>query len=272
MSKLSKSKARTRRRSYAKPSAPRVIGANDNHGPAVNDNIEPVTIRGLELTDNQAYRFHLAGAKLTSADLAIRRDGHRMLEALDREVDARLANREADTNLQELRGLEALRGFDIGVSMHEGSRGAPRATRDGLETMLTKGSLSLVQHAAGLRYRIDYEMIDPEKALMPPSLDVTAKKVVRGGDHWADKRREIEERIFTIHLMICGVEVRKDQRHSLPRLPAGHPHMRQIHALTMIAGKGKNLSELNSSGRASARMSADLQDGLDVAAIVYGLA
>lgn len=267
MSKLSKAKARTRRRSYAKPSVPRAIGANDNHGLAVNDNIEPVTIRGLELTDNQAYRFHLAGAKLASTDLAIRRDGHRMLEALDREVDARLANREADANLQELRGLEALRGFDIGVSTHEGSRGAPRAERDGLETMLTAKSISRVQHIAGLRFRADYELLDPEKGLTPPAIDQT-RKISRGGDGFAEKRTERELFIRDLEKMIQ--EEDRTFRGALGRTEVERVG-RSVWALREVAGKGSNLRSLSNSGSVIARTTAALRVSLDCAAIAYGL-
>ena len=54
-------------------------------------------------------------------------------------------DRAAAEGLEELRGLEALRGLTIGTSKHEASKGAPRASRDGLETLLT----------AGLRMQVD---------------------------------------------------------------------------------------------------------------------
>ena len=186
MSKSDRAKKRLTRKRYAKPSLPRAIGANDNI-PVANDNMAPVTIRGVTLTDNQAIRFVAAEAKIASKDFAVRRDGHRMLEALDREIDARLASTAAERDLEELRGLEALRGLTIGVSKHEGAKGAPRASRDGLETLLTAGSITNVQHAAGLRYRADYELLDPERGLTPPALNQT-RKIVRGGEGFAEKR------------------------------------------------------------------------------------
>ncbi|WBT04832.1 hypothetical protein PFY01_09190 [Brevundimonas vesicularis] len=93
MSKQSKAKAKLRKGRYAKPSAPRMIGANDNHPSAVNDNAAPVSIRGHVLTESQAYRFAEAQGKIGQPDLATRRAGHLALEALDREIDSVVGSR-----------------------------------------------------------------------------------------------------------------------------------------------------------------------------------
>lgn len=272
MSKQSKAKAKLRKGRYAKPSLPRVIGANDNHPAAVNDNAEPVMIRGVRLTENQQYRLHVAEERIASEDLANQRLGHRMLEALDQEIDARLLAEVVDAALDERRGLEALRGYTVDRSQIEGAVGAPRIARDGLETLLTAGSITRTQHAAGMLYRADYERIDPEKMLTPPQLDPEKLNVVRGGDGWDHKRREIEERVFGIHLMICGIDApTATERRALPRLPAGHPAMRAIHALVEIAGKGANLGDMTTSGSVKARIREDLIFALDACAITYGL-
>jgi len=271
MSKADRAKKREQRKRYAKPSTPRAIGANDNIE-AANDNTAPVSIRGVRLTDSQALRFVAAEAKVASPDLDQQRDGQRMFRALDAEIDARILERDAKENLEELRSLEALRGLDIGVSDHEKARGAPRASRDGLETLLTAGSITRTQHAAGILYRADYERIDPEKQLTPPQLDPEKINVVRGGDGWDQKRREIEERVFGIHLMICGVAApTKDERRAMPRLPMGHPAARAIHALNEVAGKGSNIRDLANGGSARARIRDDLEFALDACAITYGL-
>lgn len=273
MSKLSKSRSRLRKGRYAKPSPPRMIGANDNHPEAVNDNAAPVTIRGVRLTENQAYRMQVAEARIASDDLANQRLGHRMLEALEQEIDVRLTANQVDAALDERRGLEALRGYSIDKSNVEGAVGAPRIARDGLETLLTANSISRTQHAAGLLYRADYERIDPEKMLTPPQLDPEKLNVVRGGDGWDHKRREIEDRVFGIHCMICGIDppTSKEDRRSLPRLPARHPAIRAIHALVEIAGKGANLGDMTASGSVKARIREDLIFALDACAITYGL-
>jgi hypothetical protein len=272
MSKHSRQKARIRKGRYAKPSPPRMIGANDNHPAAVNDNAAPVTIRGVKLTQGQAYRFAKAQDDLASESLETRRAGHRALELLDAELGAKVLADNVGDALEERRGLEALRGIVIDKSNVEGAVGAPRIARDGLETLLTANSISRTQHAAGLLYRADYERIDPEKMLTPPQLDPEKLNVVRGGDGWDHKRREIEERVFGIHLMICGVDAPTEtERRALPRLPANHPAMRAIHALVEIAGKGENIREMAAGSRTRARIRDDLEFALDACAIAYGL-
>jgi hypothetical protein len=263
---MSKADRRKKRQRYAKPSLPRVIGANDNIAVA-NDNMAPVMIRGVRLTDNQAIRFVDAEAKIANPDLAIQRVGHRMLEALDREIDTRLADRAAAEGLEELRGLEALRGLTIGASKHEASKGAPRASRDGLETLLTAGSITRTQHAAGLRYRDDYELLDPEKSLTPPSIDQT-RKITRGGDGFAQKRREREEFVRDLEAMIQ--EEDWTCRGALGRSDVERVG-RAVWALREIAGKGSNLVGLSSSGSVQVRTSEALLVALDCAAIAYGL-
>lgn len=267
MSKLSKSKARIRKGRYAKPSPPRMIGANDNHPAAVNDNAAPVTIRGVRLTEGQQARFLIADEKLKDRSLEVRRHGHRILEALEREIDARLRAEGAARDLDELRGLEALRGLEIGVSKQQGTAGAPRASRDGLETLFTRQSISSVQHAAGLRYRADYELLDPEKGLTPPALDQT-RNIVRGGDGFAQKRREREEFIRDLEAMI------QDEDPTC-RAALGTSDVervgRAVWALREIAGKGSTLMALSSSGSAQKQTSLALHTALDCAAIAYGL-
>lgn len=271
MSKLSKSKAKARKQRYAKPSLPRVIGANDNHPAAVNDNTAPVTIRGVRLTDNQARRYHIALRNLEQDSLEIRRAGHVALESINREVEAKIAADHAEAGLTERRGLEALRGMEIGRSMVEGAVGAPRLHQDGLETMLAARAVTSTQYAAGLRYRADYETLDPEKELTPPQLDPEKVRTAHGGENWDDKRRQIEERVFRVHLMICGIDNKPGSRGAIPALPKGHPAMRAIHALDEVAGKGRIIAYMSESGSVRARIRDDLTFALDTCEIVYGL-
>ncbi len=267
MSKADRAKKRQQRKRYAKPSTPRVIGANDNIE-AANDNTAPVSIRGVRLTDSQALRFMAAEAKVASLDLDQQRDGQRMFRALDAEIDARILERDAKANLEELRSLEALRGFDIGVSDHEKARGAPRASRDGLETLLTAGSITRTQHAAGLRYRADYELLDPEKGLTPPTLDPALRNIVRGGEGFAQKRREREEFVRDLEAMVQ--EEDRTFRGALGKSDVERLG-RAVWALREVAGKGVNLSILCAGHETRARTSRALQIALDCAAIAYGL-
>lgn len=267
MSKADRAKKRQQKR-YAKPSLPRVIGANDNIAVA-NDNAPPLMIRGVRLTDSQALRFMAAEAKVASTDLDQQRDGQRMFRMLEQEIETRISARDVEANLEELRGLEALRGLDIGVSTHEKARGAPRASRDGLETLLTAGSITRTQHAAGLRYRADYELLDPERGLTPPALDPNLRgKVTRGGDGFAEKRREREEFVRDLEAMI-------QEEDRTFRGALGRTHVerlgRAVWALREVAGKGANLVGLSTSGSVQVRTSQALLVALDCAAIAYGL-
>lgn len=267
MSKQSKAKAKLRKGRYAKPSPPRMIGANDNHPAAVNDNAAPVTIRGVRLTEGQQARFAVAEEKLKDRSLEVRRHGHRIMDALDREIDARRQADGAARDLEELRSLEALRGLEIGVSNQQGTAGAPRASRDGLETLFTHKSISSVQHAAGLRYRADYELLDPEKGLTPPSIDQT-RKIVRGGDGFAQKRREREEFVRDLEAMIQEEDL--TFRGALGRSEVERVG-RAVWALREIAGKGSSVMSLSASGSIQTRISRSLRTALNCAAIAYGL-
>lgn len=271
MSKLDRQKKRAVQRRRQGPSAPRVIGANDNAALIANDNGGPVSIRGVTLTENQRYRLQVAEARIASDDMGNRRLGQHMLEALEAEIEKTGAANDVGAGLSERRELEALRGHAIGESAVEGAVGVPKISRDGLETLLTANSITAVQHAAGLRYRTDYEAIDPEKGLTPPSID-QARSGGRGGDAYAQKRREIEERVFAIQCMVCGVDAPKDgKRAAMPSLPAGHPSMRAIFALNRIAGRGDNLGDMTTSGSVKARIREDLIFALNACAIAYGL-
>ncbi|MNR04032.1 hypothetical protein D3C85_1199600 [compost metagenome] len=153
------------------------------------------------------------------------------------------------------------------MSKHEASKGAPRASRDGLETLLTAGSITRTQHAAGLRYRDDYELLDPEKGLTPPSID-QARKITRGGDGFAQKRREREEFVRDLEAMIQ--EEDRTFRGALGRSDVERVG-RAVWALREIAGKGANLVSLSRSGSVQVRTSEALLVALDCAAIAYGL-
>lgn len=267
---MSKADRRKKRQRYAKPSLPRVIGANDNIAVA-NDNMAPVTIRGVTLTDSQAIRFVDATTKIANRDLDIQRAGHRLLEALDGEIDRLLASREVTARFREMSDLELVRDailVDVTIKAPDGTTAkTKRVERDGLETLLTAGSLTRTQHAAGLRYRDDYELLDPEKGLTPPSIDQT-RKITRGGDGFAQKRREREEFVRDLEAMIQ--EEDRTFRGALGRSDVERVG-RAVWALREIAGKGANLVSLSSSGSVQVRTSEALLVALDCAAIAYGL-
>ncbi len=278
---MTSARERKKRAARRGPSAPRVIGANDNHLLGANDDAQ-IVVRGVSLTKNQALRMLKAESDQASNDLVRRKAGRDAMAELNAEIDLAVLVVERGAQADETVALENRRGNAASVEWVQGKdekgklepRPLPRVkitSRDGLETLRTSHSISANQHAAGLRYRTDYEAIDPEKGLTPPSIDQT-RNVVHGGDGYAAKRREIEERVFGIHCMICGIDAPKgEQRASLPALPKGHPAMRAIYALNHIAGRGDNLGDMTASGSVKARIREDLIFALDACAIVYGL-
>lgn len=275
--------ARIRKKRQARkqaPSSPRVIGANDNVSVA-NDNLPPVEIAGVTLNGEQARRFRAAAEQQASADRIQQGAGHKTMVQLKVEIDAIVAANSVKRDLAETQALETMRGAEIEVSDKQETAGRLHIkTRDGLETLSTVRKrkdgrtipplLTRIQYAAGLRYRHDYEMLDPERKLTPPSPDRIAGPM-HGGEGWETKRLEIERRLWTIHLMIAGVEVREGQHSAMPALPDRHPARRAIHVLGEVAGKGTNLWNLSTSGSVRFRNSEALKWALDCAAIVYGL-
>lgn len=306
MSKTDKARKRQQRKAgRSKPSVPRMIGANDNQPAAVNDNdvAEPHVKDGpsarlfrwlvqrakaeqasalprgraydpSRLTPSQTLALKRAEEKLTSGIPGKVASGRDEILEIAQAVQDRIDAQAAEDRREEVRELEALRGSVIIEAGRNEPQGRLRiASRDGLETLMTAKALTRCQYAAGVKFRADYERIDPERGLAPLILDPAKVRIAHGGEHWDQKRREIENRVFGIYVRICGSDaVSEEGRGVLPRLPKGHPHMRAIFALVEIAGKGRNLSDLSSSGSVRSRLREDLIRGLDVCEIVYGLA
>lgn len=176
---------------------------------------------------------------------------------------ARVAN-----DIAETVALENLRGSDIETSDRKEHEGRKRiASRDGLETLLTSHSITTTQHAAGLRFRTDYELLDPEKGLTPPAIDQT-RKITRGGEGWAAKRAERELFVRDLERMIQAED--RTFRGANGRTAVERTG-RAVWALREIAGKGSNLRSLSNSGSVQKATSDALILGLDCAAIAYGL-
>lgn len=321
MSKSDRAKKRQQKRArFAKPSLPRVIGANDNIATA-NDNLpevpdlsrepgvketpgqrifrqmlrraldeRPGPVRGYDparLTAEQEKQLRRAEDKLRSGDPRRMESGRKDVEEIAKKVLERIEGHERKIALEEIKTLEALRGSEVS----EAGRNEPPGrltvrTRDGLKNLTRAWKDRVTEemmppaldpegtlYKAALRYRADYEAIDPERELSPPILDPAKARTAHGGENWDMKRREIEDRVFTVKLMICGIDAPKPgERRALPRLPAGHPAMRAVYALDEIAGKGRALSDMTTSGSAKARIREDLIFALEACEIVYGLA
>jgi len=270
MSKSDRQKKRAQRRRQG-PSAPRVIGANDNAPRPANDNSEPVVIGGITLSPRQAATYRAALANLASDDLSHRREGGQALIELEAELTAELDARHMIAVKAEIAALERARGGTLRVEKARDRRGEDgeqlRVSRDGLETLLTAKSITTIQHAAGLRYRADYELLDPEKGLTPPTIDQT-RKIVRGGDGFAAKRREREEFVRDLEAIIQDED--RTFRGPNGRTPVERLGLAVV-TLREVAGKGSNIAALSHSGSERVRMADALRLGLDCAAIAYGL-
>jgi len=259
--------ARQRKKRQARASAPRMIGANDNGAGTANDN-EALVISGTRLNESQARRFRQAVLAVASPDLRQRREGREAMLRLEEEIEAAQQAIRVANDIAETVELESLRGSQIETSDRKEHEGRKRiASRDGLETLMTARSLSANQFAAGLRFRTDYELLDPEKGLTPPALDQT-RNITRGGEGWAKKRTQRE-------LFVRDLEKLIQEEDRTFKGPNGRTAVertgRAVWALREIAGKGSNLRSLSNSGSVQRSISEALVLALDCAALAYGL-
>jgi hypothetical protein len=244
-----------------------MIGANDNGAGIANDN-GSLTVSGQTLTEGQARRFRQAVQAEASPDLRQRREGREAMLRLEEEIAAAQQAIRVANDIAETVGLEALRGSQIETSDRKEHEGRKRiASRDGLETLMTTRSLSPNQYAAGLRFRTDYELLDPEKGLTPPAID-QSRNITRGGEGWAAKRTERE--LFVRDLEKLIQEEDRTFKGANGRTAVQRTG-RAVWALREIAGKGSNLRSLSNSGSVQASISAALVLALDCAAVAYGL-
>lgn len=263
----SKAERRRKRQNRQGPSAPRVIGANDNAPGAANDN-GAIVVSGHTLNEGQAKRFRAAVEDEASPELHRRRAGREAMLRLEEEIAASQTSVRVANDIAETVALETLRGSDIETSDRKEHEGRKRiSSRDGLETLLTSHSITHLQHAAGLRFRTDYEMLDPERGLTPPAID-QSRNITRGGEGWAQKKLERE-------LFVRDLEAMIQEEDRTFRGANGRSDVervgRAVWALREIAGKGSNLLTLSASGSVRAATSSALNVALDCAAIAYEL-
>lgn len=289
MSKTDRAKKRIRKVRYQKPSAPRVIGANDNFPRAANDDFEPAMVGGITLGHSLSLAFRKAEADCLAVllddagepvrlrngdpapDLARRREGHSAMLQIEQALAAQHDAARMKAVRAEIAELERRRGGELKIERARDKRGEDgerlKVARDGLETLLTAGSITRTQHAAGLLFRADYEMLDPEKGLTPPAID-QSRNIVRGGEGFAAKRQEREAFVRDLEAMIQAED--RTFRGALGRTEVERVG-RAVWALRQVAGKGANLVSLTGSGSGRAAISTGLLVALDCAAIAYGL-
>jgi hypothetical protein len=279
---VTRSSKRRRNRQRAKASAPRVIvTANDDAPYIANDNAQ-ADVGGILLTTDQTRRLRLAEENAASNDHQRKVAGRAALVQLEAEIEAAKARARQAADLVETTALEAARGSAVEVSNDPKSRGRIEVrNRDGLTTAATgrsdaKGRLitppviDTIQHAAALRYRVDYEHLNPGRALTPPDPE-GARKIVRGGDGWAQRLKDIGDRVRRIDLMICGIDPDADRPMIPSHLPQSHRYRRAMIVIRMVAGEGVSLNAIAKAGAVRERWASALRHALDQAAIVYGL-
>lgn len=262
MGKATNPRPKSARRGRQKPSAPRVIGANDNE---TNDNAA-IVVRGVTLNASQARRLDAAERLRAQTDIVSRTAGLKAMTELEAEIEAARAKAIREIDEAETRGLAERRGDDVARSEE---KDAPlKVTRDGLETMRSTGSISQNLYVAGMRYRLDFERVDAASGLTPPVAD-GARKHTKGGDGFQKKVLESELRIRAVHRTIAGVPIGGD---AMPLLPPSHPINEAIWILDRVAGEGQNLRDLTQSGSVRTRLAAALVRALTAAAKVYEVA
>lgn len=263
---MTSARNRKKRQRKQAPSPPRMIGANDNHELEANDN--ELVVNGVVLNAAQARRFKVATDQQASADPGLIRAGRIALLALERELGAVAIEAHRKAAEAETVALEEARGGVVEASDRKEHVGRKRiASRDGLETLLTAGSITAIQHAAGMRYRADYELLDPEKGLTPPALD-RATRPMPGGDGWAKRRAEREAFVRDLERTIQAQD--RTFRGALGRSDVERIG-RAVWAIREVAGKGANLRSLTNSGTVISTTSESLRVALDCAAIAFRL-
>lgn len=182
----------------------------------------------------------------------------------------------------ETETLERLRGERV---EHEPGVGAARrtrlriASRDGLEMLARSGALDRRLFTAGMRYREQMELLDPERGLSPPAWDaarmagagrtgVAARAGLGGGDGWARRRAQAAERLAALERAIQG----KDPTYvgALGVAPVDRTG-RSVMALREVAGKGRCIRHLVNGGSGRAAWTRALVVALDQAARWLGL-
>jgi hypothetical protein len=277
---MSRRAFRTRK---ARPSAPRTIRAANDDAPGIANDNDRMEVGGVLLTVDQTRRFRRAEENAASEDHRLKVSGRAALVQLEAEIEAALSRQRIAADLAETAALEAARGSEVVVSNDPKNRGRVEVRgRDGLTTaatgrydaagnLLTPPVIDEIQHAAALRYRFDYEHLNPGRALTPPD-PAGARKIVRGGDGWAQRLEEIGDRLRRIDLMICEIDLELDEPMLPVHLPESHRYRRAMTVIRLVAGEGVSLNAIAKAGSVRDRWASALRHALDNAAIVYGLA
>lgn len=257
---MTSARIRKKRQRRQAPSAPRMIGANDNM-PSAND--EAVVLRGVVLNRKQASDLAEAEALLALPALSAKQAGRLKMDELTAEIEKELGKRDRSAREAQVEGIAEARG----MTLRRGTDGTITVTRDGLETLLSAGAINRAEKAVGLKYRTDFERCNNERGLTPPALDQASHSAANDSS-WSKTLKDSRDRVRAVHLTIAGVDP-TIRTASMPSLPAGHPVMQSVFVLEKVAGQGQNLHDLTTSGSVRARLSLALKRALKSAAVVY---
>lgn len=206
-----------------------------------------LVVNGRRLTAPQASMLRLAVRSALSGDAHAAR---RLCLRLEQEIEAAAAVDWLAGALAETRALEARRGNGVATGPGPVRVGG----RDGLDWLRAAGSLTAAQFGAGLRYRNRFEDAQPRIA------SVLAFRA-GGGQGQAGRPEEIAIRMSQAKLdldrmeqaVVAAFAVRGGRAKSADALMA----------LREVAGLGRSLRELSTSGHRRAVLKARLIEALE---------
>lgn len=212
-----------------------------------------VTVSGRNLTTGQVAMLKAAAEATFQGRYVTASDLYRRLEAQIED------GHEADwlrAKMAEITALASLRGEEVEVSEKREHKGRLRIlSRDGLERLRDAETISQNQFAAGLRYRDQFEKVEVNLR------SCMAGQVAGGGspggaaDRAADAKRQVREWDDAVFA-------------SFPVARDGHD---ALLAMREIAGRGRSLRDIATSGGRRATLLARLTVALDLVADMLAL-
>ncbi len=216
-------------------------------------------INGVMLTPSQERALRTANDDLSSADPHRRQRGHSALRTLEAELASQDAEARVERAIDETILLGRARGETIDVSKAARRRRVRVRSRDGLETLAASGSISPLQHRAGLLYRDLYEATDPERDLRSQMASAMMTGGGRAGpgvaEAWAERR-----------LRLCRTMAALEDK-----VRIADRNGRAVRALREVGGHARCLSHFVDGGGSQAVYRRALCVALDVCVGHFGL-
>lgn len=213
----------------------------------------PVTVSGRNLTGLQIKLLKEAQEATFQCRYVAAADLYRRLEAQITD------GHEGDwlrAKMAEVTALADLRGEAVEVSDKPEHKGRVRIlSRDGLERLLDQGVIYANQHAAGLRYRDQFEKVEVNLR------SCMGGQTGGGGSHGGAADRAAQ----------AGKEVRAWDDAVFKAFPVARDGHDALLALREIAGRGRSLRDIATSGSRQGRLRERLKAALDVVADALAL-